>query len=108
MARVRLCGVLELPIFGGRLYEDVGGSSLDVLLFKVSGGQLRAYDAACPHAGARLSPMHEMGGELVCFLHQWAFDIATGACKTVPGCDLIKYPVEVVAEDVWVTLPDPV
>ena len=51
--------------------------------------------------------MHEMGGELVCFLHQWAFDITTGACKTVPGCDLINYPVEVVANDVWVTLPVP-
>jgi len=107
MARVRVCGTLELPIFGGRLFEDVGNTSRDIMVFKVRTNQLRAWDAQCPHAGARLSPMHEMGGEIVCFLHQWTFDVDTGACKTAPGCDLIAYPIEVAGDDVWVTLPDP-
>ena len=105
MPRVRICGALDLPPFGGRLFENVAGTHTDVLIFKLPGGALRAWDALCPHAGAQLHPRNEMGGELVCFLHQWAFDIDTGDCRTVPECGLIGYPIHVEGMDVMLELP---
>jgi nitrite reductase (NADH) small subunit len=106
MPRVRVCSTLDLPPFGGRLFEEAGGTERDVLIFKLPGGALRAWDAECPHAGAQLHPRNEMGGELVCFLHQWAFDIATGDCRTAPDCRLTTYEIEVEGADVWVTVAD--
>jgi nitrite reductase/ring-hydroxylating ferredoxin subunit len=105
--RVRICGLFDLPLFGGRLFMDVADTDYDVIIFKLPGGRLRAWDAHCPHAGALLRPMNEMGGELVCYLHTWVFDIDTGDCKTVPQCPLTGYAVEVVGMDVFLELPDP-
>ena len=101
--RVRLCSLLDLPIRGGRLFEDAI-DGIDVLLFRLEGGDLVAYDAACPHAGALLRPENEMRGVLVCSLHQWQFEIATGACLTVARCPLTEYDVEVSGLDVFVTI----
>lgn len=103
--RVRLCGLFDLPLFGGRLFMDAGGTDNDVIVFKLPGGRLRAWDAHCPHAGALLRPMNEMGGELVCYLHHWVFDVETGACKTVPECPLTAYGIEVEGMDVFLEVP---
>ena len=40
MPRVRVCSTLELPPFGGRLFEEAGGTERDVLIFKLPGGEL--------------------------------------------------------------------
>lgn len=106
MAWTRLCGLFDLPIRGGRLFTDVGGDT-DLIVFRLEGGVLAAYDAACPHAGALLRPENEMGNVLVCFLHMWRFDVTTGECIDVPQCPLRRYPVEIRGFDVVVSLTGP-
>ncbi len=95
MALRRLCSLLDLPARGGRLFENAAGSQANILVFRIAGGKLRAWNAHCPHAGALMRPENEMGGKLICFLHQWEFDVDTGACTTVPRCPLRGYRLEV-------------
>ncbi len=103
---VRLCGLFDLPIRGGRLFKAAGGGKRDVLVFRLEGGALRAYDAACPHAGALLRPENEMSGTLICFLHHWRFDVATGGCVDVPQRPLVAYEVEARGMDIMLALTD--
>jgi len=77
---------------------------VDVIAFRIEGGGVVAYDAACPHAGALLRPENEMGGILVCYLHQWRFDVTNGDCIDVPRCPLKRYPVKVQGFDVTISL----
>lgn len=107
MAFERLCGIFDLPVRGGRLFTNLFGTELDVIVFRIEGGRVVAYNAACPHALALMRPENEMGGTLVCFLHQWRFDVATGACHTVPERPLTPYPVEVRGMDIMIDLPRP-
>ena len=105
MSQTRLCAVNDVPLWGGRLFMDVGGTSMDVLVFRLSNGSLRAYDARCPHAGALLRPENETRGRLICRVHQWAFDIATGLCETTPGIALERLEIERDGRDLYVALP---
>ena len=81
MALRRLCSLLDLPARGGRLFKNAAGSRADILVFRIAGGRLRAWNAHCPHAGALMRPENEMGGKLVCFLHQW--DGLAFVCQSV-------------------------
>ncbi len=104
----RVCTLFQLPVRGGHLFEDVGGSGRNALVFRLEGGKLAAYAAECPHAGALMRPENEMSGVLTCFLHQWQFDISTGRCLNVPPHCLTRYPVEVQGVDVFLNLdPNP-
>ncbi|MEO1270441.1 MAG: Rieske 2Fe-2S domain-containing protein [Myxococcota bacterium] len=107
MALTRLCTLFQLPIRGGRLFENVDRNGLDLLVFRLEGGRIVAYEASCPHAGALLKPEHEMGGVLTCFLHLWQFDVATGDCITIPQCRLTAFEIVVQGVDVLVELPKP-
>lgn len=100
----KLCSLFDLPIQGGRLFQDVAGSGRDVLVFKLSGGRLVAYDAACPHAGAMMRPENELRGVLTCQLHQWSFDLTTGQCLQYPHprCALREYTVEAQGLNVFI------
>ena len=44
------------------------------------GDRLVAIDNNCPHASAPLCDGTVIGGKVVCYLHCWEFDLATGAC----------------------------
>ena len=105
MEKLRLCGLFDVPIRGGRLFESIGSLGLDVLVFRIEGGGMVAYEAQCPHAGALLRPENAMGETLICFLHQWHFKVATGECVTVPGCDLRAFSVSTEGMDVVIELP---
>ena len=105
MASTRLCTLFQLPVRGGRLFENVDNNGLDLLVFRLEGGRLVAYDASCPHAGAQMRPENERGGVLTCFLHQWQFDVATGDCINVPRCPLTAFEVQTRGMDVFVELP---
>ncbi len=107
MAWKRLCGIFDLPVRGGRVFMDVA-DDLDLIIFRVEGGNVIAYDAACPHAGALLRPENEMGGVLVCYIHHWRFKVDTGECLDVPQCPLIRYPAQIKGFDVMVDPDNPV
>ncbi len=52
-----------------------------------------AVDDTCPHAGGSLSMGMLDGKEVVCPIHAWGFDIASGACAEDPSWSIRAYPV---------------
>jgi nitrite reductase/ring-hydroxylating ferredoxin subunit len=52
----------------------------------------------CPHAGFDLAEGFVSRGHLVCPLHLWRFDVATGAFIDWPETVLTTYPVRVVGD----------
>jgi len=76
------------PVGKARLCEIAGkeGAVVKIALIRTEAG-LFALDDHCPH---RSGPMSEglvdaEGGAIACPWHQWSFDLATGACKNIPG-----------------------
>jgi toluene monooxygenase system ferredoxin subunit len=68
----------------------------DVLLVNLGGGEIRAYDNRCPHAGSRLSEGRLRATTLQCASHLWEFDARTGAGVNPRTCKLHGYPAEIV------------
>jgi 3-phenylpropionate/trans-cinnamate dioxygenase ferredoxin subunit len=62
------------------------------------GGQLRAMDNWCNHAGCLLSGGWLEGNQVVCPCHEIGFDLDSGANLTSPGIagDQEVYPLELV------------
>jgi 3-ketosteroid 9alpha-monooxygenase subunit A len=58
----------------------------DIVVFRDKDGKARISDAYCPHLGAHLASHdgRNDNGTLICPFHKWAFDGATGRCKSIP------------------------
>jgi nitrite reductase/ring-hydroxylating ferredoxin subunit len=68
-------------------------------------GEYFAADAYCPHNGWPLKWGAVDRGTLVCALHMWRFDLATGAAIDPPMADCLQtYPTRVVGDAVEVAL----
>ncbi len=80
----------------------VGGA--DLLLVNLGGGEVRAYEDRCPHAGARLSEGELRGATLRCAAHLWEFDARTGSGVNPRSCALRRYAARVVDGVVMVRL----
>ncbi|MBI6566682.1 FAD-dependent oxidoreductase [Pseudomonas synxantha] len=66
------------------------------LLLVRSGGQVRAFQADCPHAGAPLEEGVICQGRIVCPWHKATFAVANGAVLEPPALVALKqYPVQV-------------
>lgn len=63
-----------------------------IAIFRID-GQWRAIDNHCPHAGAPLCDGTLLEGKVVCYLHCWEFDLATGACDVGPQWNVRTWPV---------------
>jgi nitrite reductase/ring-hydroxylating ferredoxin subunit len=66
---------------------------------KEDGKVYKLVSAICPHAGGVVKPH---GGELICPLHFWSFDMQTGESTNVPGERLECRPLEVRDGQFWV------
>lgn len=80
---------------------QVNGQELIVL--RLDGGELRAYQGICPHQDQRLADGDFDGEKIMCFGHLWEFDAATGNGVNPTGCSLASYPIEIVDGDVRVS-----
>lgn len=54
-------------------------------------GVAHVFNNLCPHAGSPLSAGTMRDGVVTCARHGWAFDVATGACRTQPEYSLRRY-----------------
>lgn len=70
------------------------------------GDELRAYENRCLHQDSRLEGGWVRDGVLSCPLHFWRYRAEDGIHLGGPG-KLRRYPVEVVAGQAFVLLPDP-
>lgn len=87
----------------GRALTAETGSG-PVAVFR-SRGVYHAVAAVCPHRGGPLAEGQIEEGAVVCPWHAWAFDLATGECRTSPGARARTYPVRVEGGTVWVEIP---
>lgn len=92
----RLSAVADVPVAGGTLVDGPKGK---VLLVQPSAGQVKAFDARCPHAGSTVSP--PVSGVIVCPAHGSKFDGSSGAVEQGPArTGLAAVPVAVSGPDV--------
>jgi toluene monooxygenase system ferredoxin subunit len=72
---------------------DVEVSGRRVMLVRLPGGDLRAYQGHCPHQGVALSAGEFDGRFLSCSAHAWRFDLATGCGVNPSSCVLKRFAV---------------
>jgi len=81
-----------IPLGEGRAYI-VGGCTITV--FRQRDGRLFATDNECPHRGGPLADGIVGAGKVICPLHAWKYDLATGRCLG-EDVTLRTYPVHAV------------
>jgi nitrite reductase (NADH) small subunit/3-phenylpropionate/trans-cinnamate dioxygenase ferredoxin subunit len=64
-----------------------------------------ALEDVCPHMGALLSRGFREPGVTICPWHNWQFDLRTGQCLTQPDCAVRTFPVQIIDEEIWLTVP---
>ena len=80
----------QIPPGEGREYHVEGRR---IAVFHARNGQLYATQALCPHREGPLVDGLLGGSTLLCPLHSWKFELASG--KAIMGdCDLLTYEVE--------------
>jgi len=92
--RVRLGALSGIPKGEGRTFE-VG--PLKVAIFHGRDGRVFATQAECPHRGGPLADGLLGGTTLVCPLHEWTFDLASGMALQ-GSCGIRIYPIRADAE----------
>jgi len=88
---MKLGPVSGIPPGEGRVYA-VNGENIAV--FHTRSGAVYAVQAACPHKGGPLADGLVGGTTLICPLHAWKFDLATGQAL-FGDCGLKTYPVRI-------------
>lgn len=101
--RYRIDFAAALPP-GARRRYTLGERS--VAAFNV-GGRLFAIDDRCPHRGGELSAGAVIDGCVVCPLHGWRFELATGECPDRAGERIHTYSLFAAGEDLFLELDEP-
>ncbi len=69
-------------------------------------GKIYALDNTCPHLGGSLGRGTLKGVAVICPLHHWTFDLATGGVvEGVPDEGVAVYEVKVENGKIWVNYP---
>lgn len=80
-----------IPPGDGRNFEVLGEK---IAVFHTRAGAVYAVQAECPHRGGPLADGLVGGTTLICPLHSWKFDLASG--RALSGdCSIKTYPVRV-------------
>ena len=89
--RHELGPVEQIPPGQGRTFQVDGRR---VAVFRGRDGCVYATQAECPHRGGPLADGLVGSGTLVCPLHEWRFDLATGQTHN-GSCNVDVYPIDV-------------
>ena len=73
---VDIASLEDIPAQGARLIRTTDGC---VALFRTADNRVFALDDRCPHKGGPLSEGIVHGHQVTCPLHDWVFDLTTGA-----------------------------
>lgn len=68
----------EIPRQGARVLKREGG---DIAVFRTAADEVFALLNRCPHRGGPLSEGILYGRNIVCPLHNWCLDLASGEAK---------------------------
>jgi nitrite reductase (NADH) small subunit len=102
---VDLGPVGRIPPGEGRNVEVDGE---EIAVFRTRSGEVYAVQATCPHRGGPLADGIVGGGRVVCPMHAYAFDLATGEANR-EGCPALRtYPVTLGSSgEILLTVPEP-
>lgn len=101
-SEIRLGPVEAVPVGEGRAFCVEGHV---VAVFRQRDGSLRAVQNECPHEGGPLAEGIVGGCTVICPLHSWKFDLATGACAQDPSRSVRTYPVREENASILLTFP---
>lgn len=99
--KIRVCTIDELPTGLGRAFA-VNGS--EIALFRTRRGNVFAVDNRCPHRGGPLAEGMLAGDAVVCPLHAFRFELATGECDQPGTCPVGTYPITQEGDDIYITV----
>jgi nitrite reductase (NADH) small subunit len=91
MAELKLGLLATIPLGEGRTFMACGER---IAVFRPRGGGVFAIQAECPHRNGPLADGLVGGTTLICPLHSWKFDLATGDAL-FGECGVKTYPVRV-------------
>ena len=77
----------------------------EVLIVHGAEGEVRAYDPICPHQEHPLIEGELESCILTCSAHLWQFDVISGEGVNPTGTTLVKYPMEIRDDSIWVAFP---
>ena len=83
-------------------FDTVNGVS--VLVLGLEGGNLKEFQAICPHQEIELVDGEFDGKVLTCKAHLWQFDLNSGKGLNPTDCQIAEYPLKVEGEDVLVDI----
>ncbi len=93
---------------------DVKGSrritvndDLEIAVFRLSDGTVRAVENRCPHKGGSLSEGMVCGSHIHCPLHDWKIDLRSGRVEEPDDGCITTFPTEIDANgSIYVTIQD--
>jgi len=91
MVQVKLGPISSIPPGEGRNFAPYGER---IAVFRTRAGGVFAVQAECPHRGGPLADGLVDGTSVICPLHSWKFDLATGEVL-FGGCRVKTYPVRI-------------
>jgi toluene monooxygenase system ferredoxin subunit len=76
-----------------------------ILLVRLVGGDIRAYQGHCPHQRTALADGKLEGHILICAAHLWEFNLSTGEAINPGGRRLHRYQVKAEEKTIFVGIP---
>lgn len=98
---IRVCAIEDVPLGLGRAFNVEGRV---IAFFRTRAGGVFAVNNSCPHKNGPLSEGILAGNSVVCPLHSFRYDMATGECDQPGACSVKAYAVEVRGSEVFVHL----
>jgi len=82
--------------------------SLEIAVFKLSGGELQAVENRCPHKGGKLSEGMVCDHHVYCPLHDWRINLQDGRVQAPDEGCVTTFRVEVEADsgDMFLHIPE--
>ena len=93
MSWIDICAIDDIPLRGARKLKTSLGC---IAVFRTAEAEVFATSNACPHRGGPLSEGIVHGTSVTCPLHNWVFDLTTGAAKGEDG-RIATYPLRIEA-----------
>ena len=90
MSTVEIGNIADIPPGEGRTF---GVDGVQIAVFRLRDDSLRALDAVCPHRGGPLADALIDDGVVVCPLHNYTYDLKTGAELAFGGDPVCSYPI---------------
>ncbi len=97
---VRVAAIRDVP--PGRIV-GVKVAGEDVAIYNIDGA-IHATRDSCTHEYYPLSKGSLQGCIVTCGLHQWKYDVTTGACQVNPRINVKRFEVKVAGDDIFVRL----